>query len=80
MGVEVAGEWEVLDRLPHQSSSNNEEEITESGLMLRETVTVRCNLFVMSYVRATLGKSHKEMHERFVARLLDGEEGHGEGG
>lgn len=42
-----------------------------AGLVVRETTTVRCLLLLMPFVRATMGRSHGELHRRFVGRLLD---------
>jgi len=70
MGVEITGRWEVFTKNPDQRSLNSEGDIAETGLMVQETATVRCNVLLMRYVRATMGRSHKEVHERLVERLL----------
>jgi len=66
MGLEISGEWEVYDGDATAEPPGGE----GGGLMLRETTTVRCNLLLMPYVRATMGKGHEELHRRFVERLL----------
>ena len=62
MGVETIGEWDVL---PDKGDKEH------SGLVLRETTTVKCNVLLMPYIRATMGKSHDELHKDFVERLLE---------
>lgn len=71
MGLVISGEWEVYDGDSTDSRPDGEDGRGARGLMLRETTTVRCNVLLMPYVRATMGKSHEELHERFVTELLE---------
>lgn len=71
MGLEISGEWDVYDGDNARNSSDGKGEGGAGGPMLRERTTVSCNALLMPYVRATLGKSHKELHKRFVEKLLE---------
>lgn len=71
MKLEISGEWEVYDGDTTDGRPDGGDGGSAGGLMLRETTTVRCNVLLMPYVRATMGKSHEELHQRFVTRLLE---------
>ncbi|KAI9878856.1 MAG: hypothetical protein M1830_010328 [Pleopsidium flavum] len=77
MGVEITGQWEVVRESHDLLSSNSEREIAETAWMIRETATVRCNVLLMPYVRATISRSHKELHGRLIERLLKEEQRQG---
>ena len=72
MGLEIGAEWKLVDGGSTEGSPGASGEGGRAGgLVLRETTTVSCNVLLMPYVRATMGKSHAELHQTFVKRLLE---------
>jgi len=74
-GVDLKGVWKVAGSVPGEPREPPElgVNVPPSGLYLREDVEVRCNVFLMSFVKRNMRKSHAVLVERLLAKALEAE-------
>ncbi|KAF2755082.1 hypothetical protein EJ05DRAFT_121923 [Pseudovirgaria hyperparasitica] len=75
MGVNIKGKWSVGGSLPGEPRETSELGIgaPKEGLYIREDVDLRCNMLVMAFVKKNLKKSHEELVQRLINRLIEKE-------
>ncbi|KAL9122034.1 MAG: hypothetical protein Q9187_001411 [Circinaria calcarea] len=75
MGLDIKGKWTLGGSLPGEPREAVEMGLgaPKEGLWLREDVDMRCNVFLTSFVKKTLKKSHLALVARLVekAHLLE---------
>ena len=69
-GVDIRGKWSVGGNIPGEKREPMELGVDKprDGLYLREDVDLRCNVFMMSFVKRNLNKSHKVMVEDLLKK------------
>jgi hypothetical protein len=70
-GVSIRGSWRVHKVEGGGAGAGLDDSEEGEELHLVEKATITCPSVFAPFIRATLGKSHKEMHERFVGRWRD---------
>ncbi|TKA30760.1 hypothetical protein B0A50_02480 [Salinomyces thailandicus] len=74
-GVDIKGLWRVGGNMPGESPESSEPgvETPKDGLYLREDVELKCNIFLTSFVKRNLKKSHTKLVDDLVAKANDPE-------
>lgn len=70
-GLDIKGKWTVCGNLPHEPREPVELGLANApreGLYLREDVDMRCNIFMMSFVKKTLKKAHAVLVDRLLVK------------
>jgi hypothetical protein len=74
-GVDIRNKWQIRGNQPGEPPESRElgVEVPANGLYLREDIEIKCNIAMVSFVKAQLKASSKVLVDRFVkkAELLD---------
>jgi hypothetical protein len=70
LGLDIRGKWSLEGTLPGEPKAPKELglDVPREGLYLREDVDLRCNIFMTSFVKKTLKKSHATLVEDLMKR------------
>lgn len=69
-GVDIQGKWHVGGNMPGEEKEPVEIGIEKprEGLYLREDLDLRCNVFLMNFVKRNLKKSHAALVEKLIKK------------
>jgi len=72
-GVDLKSLWKVGGNMAHEPPEPPELGVNtpKSGLYLREDVELKCNVFLMSFVKRNLKKSHTKLVQDLVSKAND---------
>ncbi|KAK4540164.1 hypothetical protein LTR36_009750 [Oleoguttula mirabilis] len=72
-GVDLKALWRVAGNMPGEPAEPPElgVNIPKSGLYLREDIELRCNVFLMNFVKRNLKKSHAKLVGDLVSKAND---------
>lgn len=70
MGLDIKAKWSLGGTLPHEPAQPVELGLgaPKRGLWLKEEVDMRCNVFMVSFVKKTLKKAHATLVERLLEK------------
>ena len=75
MGLDIKAKWSLGGTLPHEPAQPVELGLgaPKRGLWLKEEVDMRCNVFMVNFVKKTLKKAHSTLVDRLLekANLLE---------